>query len=73
LRSLQRWPTRSRSAFSPTTEAASKTLAVALDGRHIEDAEGDTTRDRFLLLVNAHHEPVDFTAPAGVVVPGGSS
>ncbi len=46
-------------------DAGSKTLAVALDGRQIEDADGDTTRDRFLLLVNAHHEPVDFTVPAG--------
>ena len=46
-------------------DAWSKTLAVALDGRQIEDADGDTTRDRFLLLVNAHHEPVDFTVPAG--------
>jgi isoamylase len=46
-------------------DADSKTLAVALDGRQIEDADGDTTRDRFLLLVNAHHEPVDFTVPSG--------
>ena len=46
-------------------DAGTKTLAVALDGRQIEDADGDTTRDRFLLLVNAHHEPVDFTVPSG--------
>jgi isoamylase len=46
-------------------DANSRTLAVALDGRQIEDAEGDTTRDRFLLFVNGHHEPVDFTVPAG--------
>ncbi|HEY0871651.1 MAG TPA: glycogen debranching enzyme, partial [Acidothermaceae bacterium] len=46
-------------------DTGTKTLAVALDGRQIEDADGDTTRDRFLLLVNAHHEPVDFTVPAG--------
>jgi isoamylase len=46
-------------------DQGSKTLAVALDGRQIQDADGDTTRDRFLLLVNAHHEPVDFTVPAG--------
>ena len=42
-----------------------KTLAVALDGRLIEDAEGETSRDRLLLLINAHHEPVEFTVPAG--------
>jgi glycogen operon protein len=42
-----------------------KTLAVALHGRQIEDAEGDTRRDRLLLLINAHHEPVEFTIPAG--------
>jgi glycogen operon protein len=42
------------------------TLAVALDGRRIEDAEGETSRDRFLLLLNAHWEPVVFTiAPGG--------
>ena len=46
-------------------DAGSKTLAVALDGRQIEDADGDTSADRFLLLVNAHHEPVDFTVPTG--------
>jgi isoamylase len=46
-------------------DAGSKTLAVALDGREIEDAGGDTSRDRFLLFVNGHHEPVDFTVPAG--------
>ncbi|MDA8044249.1 MAG: glycogen debranching protein GlgX [Actinomycetota bacterium] len=41
-------------------------LAVALDGRHIEDAEGETSRDRYLLLLNAHWEPVEFTiAPGG--------
>jgi glycogen operon protein len=47
---------------NPETNA----LAVALDGRHIEDAEGETSRDRYLLLLNAHHEPVQFTiAPGG--------
>ncbi|HET6965509.1 MAG TPA: glycogen debranching protein GlgX [Acidimicrobiales bacterium] len=41
-------------------------LAVALDGRHIEDSEGETSRDRYLLLLNAHWEPVEFTiAPGG--------
>ncbi|HXW82668.1 MAG TPA: hypothetical protein VEJ84_24435, partial [Acidimicrobiales bacterium] len=40
-----------------------RTLAVALDGRQITDADGDTTRDRFLLLLNAHHDPVEFTIP----------
>ncbi|MCW2622881.1 MAG: glycogen debranching enzyme GlgX, partial [Frankiales bacterium] len=43
----------------------SKTLAVALDGRQIEDADGRTSTDRFLLLLNAHHEPVTFTVPGG--------
>jgi glycogen operon protein len=42
-----------------------KTLAVALDGRLIADADGETSRDRLLLLINAHHEPVEFTVPAG--------
>jgi glycogen operon protein len=42
-----------------------KTLAVALDGRLIEDEDGDTSRDRLLLLINAHYEPVDFTIPTG--------
>jgi isoamylase len=42
-----------------------RTLAVALDGRHIEDAEGETAPDRFLLMLNAHHEPVEFTIPPG--------
>jgi glycogen operon protein len=41
-------------------------LAVALDGRHIEDADGETSRDRYLLLLNGHWETVDFTiAPGG--------
>ena len=56
------------------------TLAVGLDGRHIEDADGQTTDERFLLLINGHHETVEFTVPGsrgrwGVVlttdVPGG--
>ncbi len=42
-----------------------RTLAVALDGRQITDTDGDTTGDRFLLLLNAHHEPVKFTIPPG--------
>jgi glycogen operon protein len=41
----------------------SRALAVALDGRNIEDAEGETSRDRFLLLLNAHFEAVVFTVP----------
>ncbi len=40
-------------------------LAVALDGRHIEDSEGETSRDRYLLLLNAHWEAVEFTIPPG--------
>jgi glycogen operon protein len=41
-------------------------LAVALDGREIEDGDGNSTPDRLLLLLNAHHEPVEFrVAPRG--------
>ena len=40
-------------------------LAVALDGRHIEDSDGETSRDRYLLLLNAHWEDVEFTVPPG--------
>jgi glycogen operon protein len=39
------------------------TLALAIDGRQISDADGETSSDRFLLLLNAHHEPVTFTLP----------
>jgi glycogen operon protein len=46
----------------------SKSLSVALDGRQIEDEDGDTSRDRFLLLVNAHSEPVTFVVPVGGTV-----
>ena len=42
-----------------------RTLAVSLDGRQIEDAEGEMGRERFLLLLNAHFEPVQFTIPLG--------
>ena len=42
-----------------------KTLAVSLDGRQIEDAEGEKGSERFLLLLNAHFEPVKFTIPMG--------
>jgi pullulanase/glycogen debranching enzyme len=41
-----------------------RALAVALDGRQIEDAEGETTSDRFLLLLNAHDAAVKFTIPS---------
>jgi glycogen operon protein len=44
---------------------ATNTLAVALDGRRIEDSDGTTSRDRFLLLLNAHWEPVEFTIAPG--------
>jgi isoamylase len=46
-------------------DAHSKTLAIALDGRQIEDADGERGRDRLLLLLNAHYETVDFTIPPG--------
>ena len=42
-----------------------RTLAVSLDGRQIEDAEGERGRERFLLLLNAHFEPVQFRIPLG--------
>jgi glycogen operon protein len=38
-------------------------LAVFLDGDRIEDETGDSSGGHFLLLVNAHVEPVVFTAP----------
>ncbi len=44
---------------------ATNSLAVALDGRHIEDSDGETSRDRYLLLLNAHWEDVQFTIPPG--------
>jgi isoamylase len=43
--------------------AAARALAVALDGRQVTDADGDTNSDRLLLLLNAHHQPVEFTIP----------
>ncbi len=42
-----------------------RALMVALDGRQIEDADGETSSDRFLLLLNAHYEPVRFRIPPG--------
>jgi glycogen operon protein len=45
--------------------SSTNSLAVALDGRHIEDAEGETSRDRYLLLLNAHWEPLEFTIARG--------
>jgi isoamylase len=38
-----------------------RSLAVALDGRRITDSEGDTSPERFVLLVNGDPEPVRFT------------
>ena len=46
-------------------DRSAKTLAISLDGRQIEDAEGDRYGERFLVLVNAHYEPVAFTIPTG--------
>ncbi len=46
-------------------DASAKTLAISLDGRQIEDAEGDKDGERFLVLLNAHYEPVTFTLPPG--------
>jgi isoamylase len=42
-----------------------RALAIALDGRRIEDAEGETNSDRYLLLLNSHWEPVEFTVAPG--------
>jgi isoamylase len=42
-----------------------RALCVALDGRHIEDVDGEMARDRFALLLNAHYGPVRFTIPPG--------
>ncbi|HZE65091.1 MAG TPA: glycogen debranching protein GlgX [Sporichthyaceae bacterium] len=58
-------PDGARMAAADWSNPIAKTLAVALDGRQIEDAEGDTSGERLLLLVNAYWEPVDFTVPAG--------
>ena len=44
---------------------AARSLAIALEGRQITNAVGVGTTDRFLMLLNAHHEPVDFTLPPG--------
>jgi glycogen operon protein len=45
--------------------APTNTLAVALNGRLIEDLDGETSPDRFLLLLNAHHEDIEFAVPWG--------
>ncbi len=42
-----------------------RALCVALDGRRIGDARGETTSDHFALLLNAHYGPVRFTIPRG--------
>ena len=44
-------------------QAATNTLAMAIDGRHISDGDGETTSDRFVLLLNAHHEATEFRLP----------
>jgi isoamylase len=44
---------------------AARSLVIALEGRQITNAVGVGTTDRFLMLLNAHHEPVDFTLPPG--------
>jgi isoamylase len=46
-------------------DPSARSLAVALDGRQIEDSAGGTTPDRLLLLLNAHYEPVEFVLPPG--------
>ncbi len=42
-----------------------KSLAVAVDGRQIEDAESETSGDRFLLLISSEDETTVFTLPPG--------
>lgn len=45
-----------------------KTFGLLLDGTKLEwlTPEGELVADdTFLLLLNAHHEPLDFTLPAG--------
>jgi glycogen operon protein len=49
--------------MTPRDWQDSSARALALDGRQIEDAEGETTTDRFVLLLNAHDAPVTFTIP----------
>ncbi|HLK46384.1 MAG TPA: hypothetical protein VKT18_10360, partial [Acidimicrobiales bacterium] len=50
-----------------TNPDAVHALGIGLDGRQIPDVDGDTSHDRFLLLVNAHHEPIRFTTPHATV------
>ena len=52
------------------TNPIARTLAVGLDGRHVEDADGCTRPDRLLLLLNAHVDAVEFTMPDGAVPDG---
>ncbi|HEX3796014.1 MAG TPA: glycogen debranching protein GlgX [Acidimicrobiales bacterium] len=44
-------------------DPSAKTLAVSLDGRQIEDGEGETNDERLLLLLNSHWDSVTFTIP----------
>jgi len=44
-------------------QSSSNTLVVSLDGREIENDDGATNDDRYLLILNAHHEAVEFTIP----------
>ncbi len=44
-------------------DASAKTLTISLDGSEIEDAEGDWDGEHWLVLLNAHFEPVSFTIP----------
>jgi glycogen operon protein len=44
-------------------ESATNALAVFLDGARIEDERGESSRGHFLLLLNAHFEPVEFVVP----------
>ncbi len=45
-------------------DPSAKTLAVSLDGRQVEDGDGEKTNERLLLLLNSHSEAVEFTIPA---------
>jgi isoamylase len=40
-----------------------KTLTISLDGRQVEDGDGQRTDERLLLLLNSHSDFVEFTIP----------
>ena len=48
-------------------DPSARALCVALDGRQIEDEDGETSSDRLVLLLNAADPPRRFTVPTGQV------